>query len=70
MTYFNNKMYYTNYKHKYNKFYSIILYFRNLESEGMQRLKEKRLLIKAIRLAERTSNFNKKKAEEEESDEY
>jgi len=36
----------------------------------MQRLKEKRLLIKAIRLAERTSNFNKKKAEEEESDEY
>ncbi|KAE9529094.1 hypothetical protein AGLY_012048 [Aphis glycines] len=40
----------------------------NLESEGIQRLKEKRILIKAIRLAERTSNFNKKKVEEEESD--
>ncbi|XP_025191298.1 histone-lysine N-methyltransferase NSD3-like isoform X2 [Melanaphis sacchari] len=38
----------------------------NLESEGIKKLKEKRILIKAIRLAEKTSNSKKIKEEEEE----
>ncbi|XP_060857505.1 uncharacterized protein LOC132935070 isoform X2 [Metopolophium dirhodum] len=41
----------------------------NLESEGMQRQKEKRILIKAIRLAERRKSKKNKDEEEEEEQE-
>jgi len=43
--------------------------FRNLESEGMQRQREKRILIKAIRLAERRKSKKNKDEEEEEEQE-
>jgi len=42
--------------------------FRNLESEGMQRQREKRILIKAIRLAERRTSKKIKEEEEEEQE--
>uniref|UniRef100_A0A2S2NQX5 Histone-lysine N-methyltransferase NSD3 n=1 Tax=Schizaphis graminum TaxID=13262 RepID=A0A2S2NQX5_SCHGA len=47
---------------------TIKLAVANLESDGIKRIKEKRILIKAIRLAERNSNSKKKKKEDSDSD--
>ncbi|XP_026817653.1 histone-lysine N-methyltransferase NSD3-like [Rhopalosiphum maidis] len=47
---------------------TIKLAVANLESDGIKRIKEKRILIKAIRLAERNSNAKKKKKEDSDSD--